>query len=161
MAYATIENLYLRFGKHNVIRNANIDGLDELDRKTERKVRPRLNYFLEMAFEQINDALRQGRYNPEDFTAPYPKTLVNLNMEMAYVALYRTRHSDDESPPDAFSALADSTVATIRNIQAGVVRFDNSIPKAMSIPANVNASIGECRENACRNCHNKHRCPRW
>ena len=158
MAYASIQDLYLRFGKHNVIRTANIDGLDELDPLTEVAVAERIEYFLQMACEQINDALRQGSYNPDHFTVPYPLTLVNLNMEMAYVALYRSKHSSDESPPDAFQALAEGTGRLIRDVQGGAVRFEKSVPKAMSIPANVNASILKGVGCAHHNCCRKHRC---
>lgn len=137
--FATIQDLYMRFGKANVIRTANVESLDELDSETESTLEPRLLYFLNQAYERVCDSLRQGSYNPQDFTPPYPQTLVNLTCETAYIALYQTKHSHDETAPDAFKMLYESNNALLRNIQGGVVRFDTKIPKALSLPANVTA----------------------
>jgi len=145
--FATIEDLYIRFGKANVIRTANFDSLDELDPETESAVAERLEYFLQQAYELICDSFRQGSYDPDEFEPPYPQTLVNLNCETAYIALYRTRHSHDETVPDAFQMLINANDALLRNIQGGAVRFAKQIPKAFSLPANVDTSLNTYNTN--------------
>jgi len=139
--FAKVEDLYMRFGKANVIRTANFEGLDEVDPATESAVSSRLEYFLQQAYESICDSFRQGSYDPDEFTPPYPQTLVNLNCETAYIALYRTRHSQDETVPDAFQMLVNSNDALLRNIQGGAVRFAKRIPKALSLPTTVSTSL--------------------
>ena len=139
--FATIQDLYIRFGKANVLRVANFDAVDEYDPDTAADIEPRLTYFLEQAYEFICDALRQGTYDPDSVTEPYPQTLVNLNCEVAFIKIYRTKHSDDETVSDAYRALEEDCNRLIRDIRSGNVRFRSGIHRAMSIPANVNASL--------------------
>jgi phage gp36-like protein len=139
--FATIQDLYLRFGKANVLRIANFDAFDETDPNDVAKIEPRLTYFLEQAYEAICDALRQGTYDPDTIEKPYPQTLVNLNCETAFIRLYRTKHSDDETVSDAYRILEEECNRLIRDIRTGAVRFRKGIQRAMSIPASVNASL--------------------
>ena len=139
--FATIQDLYTRFGKANVLRVANFDAVDEYGADADASIEPRLIYFLEQAYEFICDALRQGTYDPDSVTEPYPQTLVNLNCEVAFIKIYRTKHSDDETVSDAYRVLEEDCNRLIRDIRSGNVRFRSGIRRAMSIPANVNASL--------------------
>jgi len=141
--FATLKDIYLRFGKENVLATANLDADDPFSPAGRKQIESRIYYFLKQAYETICDALRQGTYEADTIQKPYPKTLVNLNCEVAYVQMYQARHSNDETPPDAYSTLENNVYRMIRNIQGGAVRFDKSIKRAVSIPFNVDANFAK------------------
>jgi hypothetical protein len=139
--FATLTDIYIRFGKENVLPTGNFDADDPYDPAGVERIEVRINYFLRQAYEIICDALRQGAYEADTIPEPYPQTLVNLNCEVAYINMYRAKHSNDETTPDAYSLLENNAYRLIRNIQGGAVRFNKSIKRAMSVPCNVDASV--------------------
>jgi len=139
--FASKKQFYGRFGYDNGLAAANLDGLDPTDPADVKKIELRINYFLKQAYALICDALRQGTYEVDAITKPYPQTLVNLNCEIAWVQLYRAKHCNDETAPDAFNVLEEQAYRLVRNIQGGAVRFDKRIRRAASIPILANASL--------------------
>ena len=139
--FATLTDIYIRFGRENVLGVANFDALDLLDSDSVSLVESRIEYFLEQTFEFICDALRQGAYEVDAIEEPYPKTLVNLNSELVYIRLYRARNSQDESTPDAYRLLEEECTNLIRRIHGRAVRFDKRVSQAVSIPGNVDAPL--------------------
>ena len=137
--FATLDDIYIRFGRTNVLAVANLDALDVESDSAE--IEKRIIYFIRQAYEMVCDALRQGSYSPETITEPYPQTLVNLNCEVAYIQMYRAKHSEDETAPDAYQTLEENASKLMRSIQGGAVRFHAGVQRAMSIPVNVDANF--------------------
>jgi len=135
--FATIQDLYIRFGRENVLSAANFDALDTTDPASIPVIESRIAYFLQQAYDLLANALRQGSYDPDGFSAPYPATLVNANSEIAFMQIYRTRHSEDETTPDAYKTIEDNNFRLVRDIQGGAVRFSSDIARAKSFPAVV------------------------
>jgi len=133
--FATIQDLYIRFGRENVLSAANFDALDTTDPASIPVIETRIAYFLQQAYDLLANALRQGSYDPDGFSAPYPATLVNANSEIAFMQIYRTRHSEDETTPDAYKTIEDNNFRLVRDIQGGAVRFAADIARAKSFPA--------------------------
>ena len=139
--FASKKQFYIRFGRENALAAANLDAHDQTDPAGVKKIEQRIDYFLQQSYELICDALRQGTYEVDAISEPYPQTLVNLNCEIAWIQMYRTKHSNDETAPDAFTVLEEQAYRLVRNIQGGAVRFDKRLRRASSIPFLADASL--------------------
>jgi hypothetical protein len=96
MAYATLEDIFLRWGETNVRDMANLDS----DNPRSLVVTERIEYFLQIQSDEIEARLLGCAYKvPFD---PIPPVIRTLCAELAYLAMYRVRHSTDGTAPDPF-----------------------------------------------------------
>jgi phage gp36-like protein len=95
MAYATLQDIFLRWGETNVRDAANLNA----DNPRSAIVTRRIKYFLEMQSHEIDARLRGCAYKvPFD---PVPPVIRTICAEMAYIAMYRVKHSKSQSDPPA------------------------------------------------------------
>jgi phage gp36-like protein len=96
MAYATLNDIFMRWGETNVRDTANLNA----DNPKSAKVTKRIKYFLEIQSHEIEARLRGCAYNVP--FNPVPQVIRTLCAELAYIAMYRVRHSTDSTTPDPF-----------------------------------------------------------
>jgi len=96
MAYATLADIFLRWGETNVRDAANFNA----DEPKSRSVTARIKHFLQIHSDEIEARLLGCAYKvPFD---PVPPVIRTLCVELAYIAMYRVRHSTDSTAPDPF-----------------------------------------------------------
>jgi|GEM_PF-3116026 len=96
MAYATLRDIFLRWGETNVRDAANVNSVNPKS----IAVTKRIKYFLEIQSHEIEARLRGCAYKvPFD---PVPPMIRTLCAELAYIAMYRIRHSQDDTSTDPF-----------------------------------------------------------
>ena len=96
MAYATLKDIFLRWGETNVRDAANVNG----DKPKSAAVTNRIKYFLQTQSDEIEARLRGCAYKvPFD---PVPPVIRTLCVELAYIQMYRVRHSTDATATDPF-----------------------------------------------------------
>ncbi|MCL2005821.1 MAG: DUF1320 family protein [Planctomycetaceae bacterium] len=96
MAYATLQDIFQRWGETNVREAANINA----DNPKSVAVTRRIKYFLEMQSHEIEARLRGCAYKvPFD---PIPPMIVVLCAEMAYIAMFHSKRSLPDGSPDPF-----------------------------------------------------------
>jgi len=96
MAYATLDDIFMRWGETNVRDTANLNA----DNPKSVKVTKRIKYFLEIQSYEIEARLLGCAYKvPFD---PIPPVIRTLCAELAYIAMYRVKHSTDSTAPDPF-----------------------------------------------------------
>jgi hypothetical protein len=132
--FASINDIYERFGKRNVLQIANFESLDPEAEDFEKNVIPRVNYFLDYAFELIKDSMRQGAYNPEKIGLPYPKILIFANAEIAYAEMYKAYHVQDLTPENPFNHLIEKNDLFLHRLQGGKIALETNISKQKSYP---------------------------
>ncbi|GHT19077.1 hypothetical protein FACS1894189_7660 [Planctomycetales bacterium] len=99
MSYGTQTDIFQRWGEVNVREAANFNSIEP----TDAEVTQRIVYFLELATDEINSRLLGCTYNmPFD---PVPSVIRTICCEMAYILMYRVRHSTDSTAPDQFAFL--------------------------------------------------------
>ena len=97
MAYATLQDIFMRWGETNVREIANINNADNLKSAIVTK---RILYFLETQSYEIDARLRGCAYKvPFD---PIPPMIRVLCAEMAYIAMFHTTRSLPDGSPDPF-----------------------------------------------------------
>jgi phage gp36-like protein len=97
MAYATLKDIFLRWGETNVRDAANLNA----DNSKSVKITNRIKHFLQIHSDEIEARLMGCAYKiPFD---PVPPVIRNLCVELAYIALYRVKHSTDSTAPDPFA----------------------------------------------------------
>jgi len=96
MAYATLKDIFLRWGETNVRDAANFNA----DEPKSRMVTARIKQFLQIHSDEIEARLLGCAYKvPFEAVPPIIRTLC---VELAYIAMYRVRHSTDATAPDPF-----------------------------------------------------------
>ena len=97
MAYATLADIFLRWGETNVRDAANFNA----DDPKSRTVTARIKHFIQIHSDEIEARLLGCAYKvPFD---PVPPVIRTLCVELAYIAMYRVRHSTDSTAPDPFA----------------------------------------------------------
>ncbi|MDR0522515.1 MAG: DUF1320 domain-containing protein [Planctomycetaceae bacterium] len=94
--YATLTDIFNRWGEQNVRDAANVDG----DNPQSPPVTARINYFLQIASDEIEARLLGCAYKVP--FSPIPNPIRTLCAELAYINMYRVRHSTDSTAPDPF-----------------------------------------------------------
>ena len=95
MAYATLQDIFMRWGETNVRDAANLNA----DNPKSAVVTRRIKYFLEIQSHEIEARLLGCAYKVP--FNPIPPVIRTLCAEMAYIAMYRVRHSQSQSDPPA------------------------------------------------------------
>ena len=95
-AYATLNDIFLRWGETNVRDAANLNA----DDPKSAKVTKRIKYFLEIQSHEIEARLLGCAYKVP--FSPVPPIIRTLCAELAYIAMYRVKHSTDSTAPDPF-----------------------------------------------------------
>jgi len=128
MAYATLQDIFQRWGEMNVRDAANV-GSDNLKSS---KVTKRINYFLQLQSEEIDGMLLGCPYKvPFD---PVPLVIRNLCAEMTYIAMYRIRHSQDNTGTDPFASVTAGHARLFADIHARRFRL-GMVKQSINIPA--------------------------
>ena len=96
MAYATLADIFLRWGETNVRDAANFNA----DEPKSRAVTARIKHFLQIHSDEIEARLLGCAYKVP--FNPVPPVIRTLCVELAYIAMYRVRHSTDTTAPDPF-----------------------------------------------------------
>ena len=96
MAYATLADIFLRWGETNVRDAANFNA----DEPKSRAVTARIKHFLQIHSDEIEARLLGCAYKVPFH--PVPPVIRTLCVELAYIAMYRVRHSTDTTAPDPF-----------------------------------------------------------
>jgi len=96
MAYATLRDIFQRWGETNVRDTANLNA----DDPKSAKVTKRIKYFLEIQSHEIEARLLGCAYKVP--FNPVPPIIRTLCAELAYIAMYRVKHSTDSTAPDPF-----------------------------------------------------------
>jgi phage gp36-like protein len=97
MAYATLQDIFLRWGETNVRDAANFNA----DVPKSAKVTTRIKHFLQIQSDEIEARLLGCAYKVP--FNPVPPVIRTLCAELAYIAMYRVRHSTDTTAPDPFA----------------------------------------------------------
>ena len=117
--YATLNDIFLRWGKTNVRDAANLNA----DDPKSAKVTKRIKYFLEIQSHEIEARLLGGAYKvPFD---PVPPVIRTLCAELAYIAMYRVKHSTDSTAPDPFMYVTQRHNQIFADIHARRLRLGN------------------------------------
>ena len=95
-AYATLADIFLRWGETNVRDAANFNA----DEPKSRAVTARIKHFLQIHSDEIEARLLGCAYKVP--FNPVPPVIRTLCVELAYIAMYRVRHSTDTTAPDPF-----------------------------------------------------------
>ena len=95
-AYATLNDIFQRWGETNVRDAANLNA----DDPKSAKVTKRIKYFLEIQSHEIEARLLGCAYKVP--FSPVPPIIRTLCAELAYIAMYRVKHSTDSTAPDPF-----------------------------------------------------------
>jgi phage gp36-like protein len=96
MAYATLRDIFQRWGETNVRDAANLNSDDPMS----ATVTNRIKYFLKIQSDEIEARLLGCAYKVP--FKPIPPVIRTLCAELAYIAMYRVRHSTDSTAPDPF-----------------------------------------------------------
>ena len=97
MTYATLNDIFLRWGETNVREAANFNS----DDPNSAKVTARIKHFLQIHSNEIEARLLGCAYKVP--FKPVPPVIRTLCAELAYIAMYRVRHSTDSTAPDPFA----------------------------------------------------------
>ena len=97
MTYATLSDIFLRWGETNVRDAANFNA----DVPKSAKVTNRIKHFLQIHSDEIESRLLGCAYKVP--FNPVPPVIRTLCTELAYIAMYRVRHSTDTTAPDPFA----------------------------------------------------------
>ena len=132
MAYATLEDIFLRWGETNVRDAANFNA-DEPDAT---EITERIEYFLQIHSDEIEARLAGCAYQvPFD---PVPPVIRTLCAELAYIAMYRVRHSTDSTAVDQFAYTSTRHNQIFADIHARRLRLGGEmqsvdVPKVVEV----------------------------
>ena len=122
----------------NVFGSINVDQWADLNNNQDaQEIADRVEWALETAHAKLNNRLRGGRY-AIPFEAPVDPQIVNLEAQLAGLALYDSRGvGDDEDTQDTFSKLRKSLWQEVSKIRAGQIRLDvtdvaTSVPQVIA-----------------------------
>jgi phage gp36-like protein len=96
MAYATLNDIFRRWGETNVRDTANFNGDDPNSVTVTRRIR----HFLKICSAEIEARLLGCAYDVP--FKPVPLVIRTLCAELAYITMYRVRRSTDSTAPDPF-----------------------------------------------------------
>jgi len=119
MAYATVDDIFLRWGETNVRDAANLDSDDP---KSET-VTGRIEYFLQITSDDIEARLLGCAYKVP--FEPVPSVIRTLCAELAYILMYRVKHSTDSTTPDQFMYVTARHNQIFADIHARRFRLGN------------------------------------
>jgi phage gp36-like protein len=127
MAYATLQDIFQRWGETNVREVANLNN----DDPKSIKVTKRIKYFLEMQSSEIEARLLGCAYKVP--FNPGPPIIRTLCVELAYIAMYQVRRSTDSTAPNPFMHLTarhDQIFADIhaRRLRLGIEQHSIDVP---------------------------------
>ena len=88
MAYATLQDIFMRWGETNVRDAANLNSDDPKSSAVTRRIK----HFLEIQSHEIEARLLGCAYKVP--FNPVPPVIRTLCAEMAYIAMYRVRHAE-------------------------------------------------------------------
>ena len=127
MAYATLKDIFLRWGETNVRDAANFNA----DDPKSRRVTSRIKHFLQIHTDEIEARLLGCAYKvPFEIVPPLIRTLC---VELAYISMYRVRHSSDTTAPDPFLYVTQRHNQIFADIHARRLRL-GSEPQSIDVP---------------------------
>ena len=127
MAYATLQDIFLRWGETNVRDAANFNA----DEPKSRRVTARIKHFLQIHSDEIEARLLGCAY--EVPFNPVPPVIRTLCAELAYIAMYRVRHSTDSTTPDPFAYVTQRHNQIFADIHARRLRL-GSEQQSVDVP---------------------------
>jgi phage gp36-like protein len=119
MAYATLRDIFFRWGETNVRDTANLNADDPQSTQVTRRIK----YFLEIQSDEIEARLLGCAYKVP--FNPVPLVIRTLCAELAYIAMYRVKHSTDSTAPDPFMYLTQRHNQIFADIHARRLRLGN------------------------------------
>lgn len=122
MAYATIDDLTLRYGTNNLTMWAAIDG-----NNSDPLISQRWQSALDWATSQINTLLIRGGYAiPLQFLDPYAQSVVNdWCVHIAAWRIYEARgHNDEDKTYNKLNDARKMAIAEIMKVRSGTVQFN-------------------------------------
>jgi phage gp36-like protein len=136
MSYAALTDIFQRWGEVNVREAANFNSIDPAS----GEVTQRIEYFLELATNEIESRLLGCTYDMP--FNPVPAVINTICCEMAYILMYRVRHSTDSTSPDQFAFLTarhDRIFSDIhaRRFRLGKEKHTIDIPGIVGVNAKV------------------------
>ena len=129
--YAQRGDIEQVFGKTNTVKWADLDGMG-----VKVDIDARIKWALETSYAELHDRLRNGPITIP-MPAPYPRTLVRVQAQMAGVWLYESRGITDNQEGNHQLAWHKKEIARlITDIHAGKLIMEGSIdtPVPFSIP---------------------------
>jgi phage gp36-like protein len=147
MAYATLQDIFLRWGETNVRDAANFNA----DKPKSVRVTRRIKHFLQIHSDEIEARLLGCAYKvPFESVPPVIRTLC---AELAYIAMYRVRHSTDSTAPDPFAyvtARHNQIFADIhaRRLRLGTEQQSVDVPMVVDERRQTADSRRQQRENS-------------
>jgi phage gp36-like protein len=117
MAYATLKDIFLRWGETNVRDAANFNA----DVPKSARVTNRIKHFLQIHSDEIEARLLGCAYKVP--FKPVPPIIRTLCVELAYIAMYRVRHSTDTTAPDPFAPITARHHQIFADIHARRIRL--------------------------------------
>jgi phage gp36-like protein len=119
MPYATLRDIFQRWGETNVRDAANLNA----DEPKSAAVTKRIKYFLQAQSDEIEARLLGCAYRVP--FKPIPPVIRTLCAELAYIAMYRARHSTDSTAQDPFMYVTQRHNQIFADIHARRLRFGN------------------------------------
>ena len=132
MAYATLDDIFQRWGETNVRDAANFNA----DDPNSSAVTRRIKHFLRIYSAEIEARLLGCAY--EVPFKPVPPIIRTLCAELAYIAMYRVRHSTDSTAPDPFMYVTQRHNQIFADIHARRLRLGNE-QHTLDVPVVVGA----------------------
>ena len=133
-AYATLNDIFQRWGETNVRDAANFNA----DDPNSATVTKRIRHFLRIYSAEIEARLLGCAY--EVPFKPVPPIIRTLCAELAYIAMYRVRHSTDSTAPDPFMYVTQRHNQIFADIHARRLRLGNE-QHTLDVPLVVGAKL--------------------
>ena len=118
-SYATLDDIFQRWGETNVRDAANFNA----DEPNSVAVTKRIKHFLKIQSHEIEARLLGCAYKVP--FCPVPPVIRTLCAELAYIAMYRVRHSTDSTAPDPFMYITQRHNQIFADIHARRLRLGN------------------------------------
>jgi phage gp36-like protein len=139
MTYATLQDIFLRWGETNVREIANFNS----DNPKSAKVTKRIKYFLEIQSHEIEARLLGCAYKVPFH--PVPPIIRTLCAELAYIAMYQVRHSTDSTAPNPFMHITARHHQIFADIHARRLRLGNE-EHSLDVPLVVGKKGGRSKK---------------
>jgi len=138
MAYATLQDIFLRWGETNVRDAANFNA----DEPKSVAVTKRIKHFLQIHSDEIEARLLGCAYKVPFH--PVPPVIRTLCVELAYIAMYRVRHSTDTTATDPFLYVTQRHNQIFADIHARRLRL-GSEQQSVDVPIVVGDKTADRR----------------
>lgn len=127
MKYATKDDLFIRFGKSNIVQWSDVE-----NNQDETEIDRRIAWSIEQAEEEINERLRESPYQ-FPLTEKIPLSIRKTCSEIAAIYLYDSRRiNDDKEGLDELSMIREGIDEYFRQIIGGKRILD--LPRSTDIP---------------------------